>query len=336
MRYDRNKTFFKSYTVITIALGAVITGCSSKNYSDATISTVEEVRATQTLASPSPTISPEVKQMSEYILGKSWDKAKEYANTLKSNNPEIATLQSYAEIRIDYINLQNSTEGPKLYEPILAKINKLNTEKMSDELKKQINDFIDEFQQDRNIYYDNASKVQEDTVTNSGQNRAMTSDGWDRIATALDNGDFNTIATETILSVDSDQDAKALYNFARSHIAGQDGDDDTMFYYLGQIPTNYNGRYSELISTQKLALKTKEEWDEDYQFYQKIKQSKEAEAQKPLPYIGMTRSELENSRWGKPTDINKTTTALGTSEQWVYSDYRYVYLENGIVTAIQE
>ena len=52
--------------------------------------------------------------------------------------------------------------------------------------------------------------------------------------------------------------------------------------------------------------------------------------------IGMTKTEVENSTWGKPKDINKTTTAYGTQEQWCYSGYKYIYFENGIVTAIQE
>lgn len=60
------------------------------------------------------------------------------------------------------------------------------------------------------------------------------------------------------------------------------------------------------------------------------------EAEKQRPQIGMTKLEIENSTWGKPKDINKTTTAYGTQEQWCYSGYRYIYFENGIVTAIQE
>ena len=57
------------------------------------------------------------------------------------------------------------------------------------------------------------------------------------------------------------------------------------------------------------------------------------------PAIGMTADEVENSTWGKPYDINKTTTKNGISEQWVYksgSSFKYIYLENGVVTAIQE
>lgn len=54
------------------------------------------------------------------------------------------------------------------------------------------------------------------------------------------------------------------------------------------------------------------------------------------PAIGMTAEEVKNSTWGEPKDINKTTFAWGTSEQWIYPNYKYIYLDNGIVTAIQE
>jgi len=54
------------------------------------------------------------------------------------------------------------------------------------------------------------------------------------------------------------------------------------------------------------------------------------------PSIGMTTSEVENTGWGKPKKINKTTTKYGVSEQWVYSQSRYVYFEDSIVTVIQE
>lgn len=54
------------------------------------------------------------------------------------------------------------------------------------------------------------------------------------------------------------------------------------------------------------------------------------------PRIGMTKSEAEKSTWGKPKKINKTTTAYGTHEQWVYSGYRYLYFDNGKLTSIQE
>jgi hypothetical protein len=54
------------------------------------------------------------------------------------------------------------------------------------------------------------------------------------------------------------------------------------------------------------------------------------------PYIGMSRDDLYRCAWGKPQDINKTTTSYGTSEQWCYYNYKYVYVDDGVVTSIQE
>lgn len=52
--------------------------------------------------------------------------------------------------------------------------------------------------------------------------------------------------------------------------------------------------------------------------------------------IGMTKDEVLSNGWGNPQKINKTTTASGTSEQWVYSGYRYLYFEDGILVTIQD
>ena len=54
------------------------------------------------------------------------------------------------------------------------------------------------------------------------------------------------------------------------------------------------------------------------------------------PAIGMTAEEVRKSTWGEPEKINKTTYSWGVEEQWCYSGYRYIYLENDTVTAIQE
>lgn len=72
--------------------------------------------------------------------------------------------------------------------------------------------------------------------------------------------------------------------------------------------------------------------------YKKISDSTDIPKQKEVivPKIGMTAEEVNGSIWGKPDKINKTTTKYGVSEQWCYSDNRYVYLDDGIVTAIQE
>ena len=50
--------------------------------------------------------------------------------------------------------------------------------------------------------------------------------------------------------------------------------------------------------------------------------------------IGNTEQEAVRA-WCFPRDINKTQTASGTSEQWVYPNRGYLYFENGILTVIQ-
>ncbi|MGG4497386.1 tetratricopeptide repeat protein [Brevibacillus reuszeri] len=69
--------------------------------------------------------------------------------------------------------------------------------------------------------------------------------------------------------------------------------------------------------------------------YTKISNHSEIPSEKRPPAIGMTAADVRNSNWGQPRKINKTTTAHGVNEQWVY-DYKYIYLENGTVTSIQE
>lgn len=51
--------------------------------------------------------------------------------------------------------------------------------------------------------------------------------------------------------------------------------------------------------------------------------------------IGMTKEDVLLSSWGTPSNIKKTVNAYGTSEQWVYDNYNYLYFDNGILTSIQ-
>ncbi|WP_342428573.1 hypothetical protein [Paenibacillus sp. FSL L8-0158] len=58
--------------------------------------------------------------------------------------------------------------------------------------------------------------------------------------------------------------------------------------------------------------------------------------EKLAPQIGMSEQEVIYSKWGLPKHINKNTTTYGVNEQWVYDQYKYIYFENGVVTAIQD
>lgn len=54
------------------------------------------------------------------------------------------------------------------------------------------------------------------------------------------------------------------------------------------------------------------------------------------PEIGMTAERVRQTRWGRPDSINSTTTARGTSEQWVYKYRGYLYFNNDVLTSIQQ
>lgn len=50
--------------------------------------------------------------------------------------------------------------------------------------------------------------------------------------------------------------------------------------------------------------------------------------------IGMSQQDVLDSSWGKPRDVNRTVSAYGVREQWVY-DGGYLYFKDGILTTIQ-
>lgn len=51
--------------------------------------------------------------------------------------------------------------------------------------------------------------------------------------------------------------------------------------------------------------------------------------------LGMTADQVEQSSWGRPAKINRTTTVRGVREQWVYPSGGYLYFDDGVLTAIQ-
>ena len=59
-------------------------------------------------------------------------------------------------------------------------------------------------------------------------------------------------------------------------------------------------------------------------------------AARPGAKIGMTPAEVvERTNWGQPESVNRTVTAVGTREQWVYGTGEYLYFVNGRLNSIQ-
>jgi hypothetical protein len=53
------------------------------------------------------------------------------------------------------------------------------------------------------------------------------------------------------------------------------------------------------------------------------------------PKIGMTTKEVIATCWGRPHHVNRTENSNVISDQFVYGNGRYVYLENGVVRSVQ-
>ncbi len=114
-------------------------------------------------------------------------------------------------------------------------------------------------------------------------------------------------------------------------------------YSLAEVSMEYKGLLSNEINALKLSLLPKEKWYDKYgeiikrEMESKYYEQKQKElSEKSEPLIGMTAEEVKNSKWGNPVRVNKTTTKYGTYEQWVYSNNKYIYFDNGKVTAIQQ
>lgn len=105
--------------------------------------------------------------------------------------------------------------------------------------------------------------------------------------------------------------------------------------WLYSVNPDYQGIYANEIKNFVHKFTNDEKWEKGYADAEVSNAQIEDQANSPEPAIGMTSDEVLSSKWGNPNKKNVTTTADGTSEQWVYDSYGYVYLDNGIVTTIQ-
>lgn len=128
---------------------------------------------------------------------------------------------------------------------------------------------------------------------------------------------------------DSDILCKYAYEKGKYDAMTKDGIDN--YFPTLDIPSDYSGEFANDIKS------FKEQIEDKKTLYGIVHWTPPAPPtpSKPIPpQIGMTADQLLASSWGKPDSVNRTTTAYSVSEQWVYM-FGYVYVENGIVTAIQ-
>ena len=96
---------------------------------------------------------------------------------------------------------------------------------------------------------------------------------------------------------------------------------------MSKIPADYNGQFADEIREYKKYL------DKMYTTYSEIDRDAE-EKKKTTVYIGDTANKVEEV-FGEPKRKNRTVVGNTVSEQWVYGNGKYIYIENGRVTAWQ-
>lgn len=67
----------------------------------------------------------------------------------------------------------------------------------------------------------------------------------------------------------------------------------------------------------------------------KIEKARLTQKKKEGVRIGASMDDALQSSWGKPERVNRTVTAHGTREQWVYGGGNYLYFRNGVLESIQ-
>lgn len=273
-----------------------------------------------------------------------WEEAK--MNLVKQ---EFKGIENYNEI-FTYVDARNDYENEKgsgkiAYEPIVIKMNSIDLNTYYGELKDEISEFKENLTKEKTAYYEAfyAKKSEEGKEKQKDLDKLKKQEDErrqkkfnDDLTGALTNKDYEKLSLLLVFKMKDDIDSEMLYYFAESQLSRVAGDSQMMMHYLELIPITYEGKYSDLISKEKLGIQSKEKWLEAERD-RIINEGKWEEIMSKVPpAIGMTASEVRDSSWGGPDKINKTTYEFGVHEQWVYSNYRYVYLEDGIVTTIQE
>lgn len=122
---------------------------------------------------------------------------------------------------------------------------------------------------------------------------------------------------------------KYLYEYAYAKLYDRKAEYNSVGYRLRAIPDTYSGEFSADIIKMKKVDWAKKEADH----LNNKKEMAQSLADNQGINIGANKRSVINE-WGNPNKINKTETANGIREQWVY-DNGYVYFMNGEVDGIQ-
>ncbi len=266
------------------------------------------------------------------VLDKTYEKDGD--TTIERDGIDYRIEDSIKEIIIGKLNVSELANKEEIIEI-------LNKNNYSEESSNQINSIVNSSEMVNEIIYQTANLYKESDYKKSLEyfNRILEYKDVNNIVeeinqshmydgTWLGNGELWWFDNNTAYQ---DLPEYYNYNYLKYNIHYQDG---KMYIY------EVNKNNSKYVMEYKDSLLVVTEVGGDYTFSLKkmntAKTKPDDEQIKKEPYIGMKEEDVEKSTWGEPEDINKTTTAYGTREQWCYSGYRYIYIENGVITSIRE
>lgn len=246
----------------------------------------------------------------ELLNENKWVEANEILSKLPSDYKDTMLLRHYANGQLAY---SKSKDKEQNFSEDIDQLNMDLSTNYNGEFRDDINSLIEKMTEKQEVY-----------------DRKISEENLKEAIELVHKEDFEA-ALEKINQVTHIKNTSSAKNYIQARILF-DTDTNQYLLYLAKIGSNYDGILGNEI--QEYIKKETNGWKEIREYAENIKFLEENIKERPSLY--MTSDEVRNSTWGEPMDINKTTTSGGIHEQWVYYGNRYIYLDNGIVTAIQE
>ena len=141
-------------------------------------------------------------------------------------------------------------------------------------------------------------------------------------------GKFGTVKFKKYSPLTVEDVVAGWYEHAPVRLILKTKQGETGFDDVSVSGTNIGERLRQMDTFSKNFLEQDPRLDKDWppEIWSKIEDGKVA--------IGMT-AEQSRMSWGDPQSINRTVTAHGADEQWVYRNNSYLYMKDGKVTAMQ-
>lgn len=267
---------------------------------------------------------------------------------------ELMENQDYEEFKKKIKKIGNISDEIKAYYTLVEKLDKINEKIKNTDIKdldtekyNKIKSMYHVIQKDETLTNEIKEKINEKNIYFRYYYRVSTAKGWEEqkiYEAALE--DYLT-AQSIIKDVDNEEINKEINKYITNiKEKAYSSLKNKIEKYLNK--KNYVDGYRD-ISLYEEIIKSSED-SELIKLYEKIKKEKEEKEEKEAAEreatrkkikkqqgvrIGMSKQDVLDSSWGKPTKINKSVYSWGTTEQWVYPNYNYLYFENGKLTSIQ-